>query len=60
MTLILKPNLGTFKMYLHPKNEVPSLSSWDRQTDPTEIITYPHTWMVKILKYSLNVYIHVL
>ena len=56
MTLILKPDLDMIKMYLYTKNDVPSFSSskviaWtdtqtDRQTDLTEIITYPQTRMV--------------
>ena len=60
MTLILKIDLDMVKMYLHTKNEVPSYSgskviAWTdrqtdgqthRQTDSSEIITYPHTRMV--------------
>ena len=43
------------KMCLHAKNEVPSYSDskifaeqTDRQTDPTDIMTYLHTRMVKM------------
>ena len=52
MTLVLKLDLDMVKMYLHTKNKVPSYSgskviAWtDRQTDSSEIITYPHTRMV--------------
>ena len=56
MTLILKLDLDMVKMYLYTEDEVPSYSSskviaWtdtqthrhtDRQTDLSEIITYPH------------------
>ena len=54
MALILKLNLDMVKMSLYTKNEVRSYSSskdmvsTDRLTDPTEIITYPHTRVVKI------------
>ena len=62
MTLILKFDLNMVKKYLCAENEVPIYSgskviAWtgrhrDRQThtqiDRTEIITYPHTWKVKI------------
>ena len=56
MTLILKLDLDMVKMYLYTEDEVPSYGSskviaWtdtqidrhtDRQTDLSEIITYPH------------------
>ena len=56
MTLVFKRDLDMVKMYQHTKNEVPSYSSskviaWtDRHTDRlSEIITHPHTRMVKIV-----------
>ena len=63
MTLILKLDLDMVKMYLYIKNEVPSIShsklqpeqthgQTDRHTDPTEIITYPHTRMVTNNSYT--------
>ena len=52
MTLILKLDLDMVRMYLCTKNEVPNSSRSDRQTDrwtdPTEIIIFPHTRMVKV------------
>ena len=52
MTLILKLDLDVVKMYLYTEDEVPSYSilkviAWTdtqthRQTDLSEIITYPH------------------
>ena len=54
MTLTLKLDLDMVKMYIHTKDEVPSYSGskvialTDRHTDSNEIITYPHTRMVKI------------
>ena len=57
MTMALKLDLDMVEMYLDTGKEIPSDSSsnvtprTDRQTDPTEIITYPHsTWMVKNCK----------
>ena len=55
MTLILKLDLNTVKLYLHTQNEVPMWSSlkvlaWtDGQTDMTENITYPHSRVALLL-----------
>ena len=55
MTLILKLALDIVNIHMCTKNEVPTFnrqtdSQTDRQTDATEIITYPHTRMVISLK----------
>ena len=48
MTLILKLDLDMVKMYA--ENEVPEHSYGpNRQTDPTEVITYQRMWVVKIV-----------
>ena len=54
--MVLKLGLDMVKMYLYFDNELPIYSSskvtaqthrhTERQTDPTEIITFPHTRMV--------------
>ena len=59
MTLILKTDIDMVKLQQYTENEVPSWSGWkiiawtgrhrwktDRQTDPNEIIIYPHMRMV--------------
>ena len=48
VTLVLKLDLNIIKMYGCTESDVPSFQRTDRHTDSTEIITYPHTWMVKI------------
>ena len=63
MTLILKLDLDMVNMHLYTKNEIPSYSGskvvartdrhTDKHTDPTEIITYPHTRVV--IKASMSV-----
>ena len=52
MTLILKLDLDIVKMYVCTKSEAPTFNGSKitdsyTQTDSTEIITYPHTRMVK-------------
>ena len=44
MTLLLKLDPDIVKMYMCTK---PQQTQTDRQTDSTEVITYPHTLMVK-------------
>ena len=44
-------------MYLYTQNEVPNFSSskvslTDRDTNPTEIISYPHTRMISRMPFS--------
>ena len=56
------------KMYLKTKNEIPSYSvskviaqtytETDTQTDPTVMIKYLHTWMLKI-KYQKPQYLQI-
>ena len=65
MSLILKLDLDMVIMYLCTENEIPSFcgskvraqairqTNTHTHTDPTEIITYLHTWMV--IKWSENI-----
>ena len=56
MTLIYELDLDIMEIYLYAKNQVPNSkhskviartdTQTDRQTDATENITYPHTWVV--------------
>ena len=60
MTLILKLDLDMVKMYLCTLKMTSLVItdlkhySTDRQTDPPEIITYPHTLMIK--RQSANIF----
>ena len=59
MTLVLRFDLDIVKMNVSTENEVPSFSNAKvseqihRQTDLTEIITYPHVRMVTIMTFSM-------
>ena len=57
MTLILQFDLDIVKIYLYTENEVPIcrgskvIALTDRtRTNLTKIISYPHTWMVIVVK----------
>ena len=64
MILVLKLDLDMIKMYHYTENQILNYGGskvitrtdrhTDRQTDPTEIITYSHTRMVNIFDWCLN------